>query len=206
MSRGNRFLPVPVVLAMALLASNSSFAFSGCVGAFAETYPASQTDDAFSPNQGCPICHQSSGFNMNAYGENVRTAARAQGMSSACSAADLEPVLAAVEAMHSDGEGNSNIDEITAGTQPGWCVTETPGCANVGTPPLADEFLDPASSAPPANNPPMEDAGGPYSGAAGSTLIQFYGSGSTDPDGDNHTFVWEFGDVNIAIGMMPTHT
>ena len=68
------------------------------------------------------------------------------------------------------------------------------------TPPNAD--LDPTA----ANKPPVADAGGPYSGLAGTTLIQFDGSASKDSDGDSITFEWQFGDGSTATEMMPTHT
>jgi len=43
------------------------------------------------------------------------------------------------------------------------------------------------------NNPPVADAGGPYSALEGSPIM-FNASGSTDPDGDNLTFRWDFTD------------
>jgi PKD repeat protein len=205
MSRGNRYTLVPVVLALALLASSNVFAHSACVDAFAATYPQSQTDDAYGGNLRCPICHQAAGFSFNAYGQSLRSAG-AQGIGGGCAVNDLGPILAAVEAMDSDGEGNSNRAEIDAGTQPGWCVEGSAGCNNAGTPPLPNDVLDPTAPPPPANNPPVANAGGPYTGEAGTTLIQFNGSGSRDADNDPLTFEWEFGDGSTATGMMPTHT
>lgn len=54
------------------------------------------------------------------------------------------------------------------------------------------------------NNPPVAVSGGPYSG--GTNLpIQFNGTGSSDPDGNNLTYAWDFGDGSTGSGATPTH-
>ncbi|HEU4764891.1 MAG TPA: PKD domain-containing protein, partial [Candidatus Eisenbacteria bacterium] len=55
------------------------------------------------------------------------------------------------------------------------------------------------------NHPPVAVAGGPYNGGAGLP-IQFNGTGSSDPDGNNLTYAWDFGDGGTAAGATPTHT
>ena len=54
------------------------------------------------------------------------------------------------------------------------------------------------------NHPPVAVAGGPYSGGTG-LAIQFNGTGSSDPDGNNLTYAWDFGDGSTATGATPTH-
>ncbi len=56
------------------------------------------------------------------------------------------------------------------------------------------------------NLPPSADAGGPYTGAAG-TAVQFDGSGSSDPEGDTLSYSWDFGDDSEpGSGETPSHT
>lgn len=55
------------------------------------------------------------------------------------------------------------------------------------------------------NLPPVADPNGPYSGTVGQ-LVQFDGTGSTDPDGTVVAYDWDFGDGNFGIGPAATHT
>ena len=59
------------------------------------------------------------------------------------------------------------------------------------------------SSTPPTIKPPVANAGGPYTGMAG-TAVSFSGAGSTDPQGEALTYAWNFGDGNTGTGVSPT--
>ncbi|MFL6332500.1 MAG: PKD domain-containing protein [Pyrinomonadaceae bacterium] len=54
------------------------------------------------------------------------------------------------------------------------------------------------------NQPPVADAGGPYSGITGQTTL-FSGAGSFDSDGQLTSYAWSFGDGGTASGVSPTH-
>lgn len=56
-----------------------------------------------------------------------------------------------------------------------------------------------------APQPPVADAGGPYTGVVG-TAVLFDGSGSMDPDGTIAMYQWDFGDSITGAVMNPTHT
>jgi MYXO-CTERM domain-containing protein len=56
-----------------------------------------------------------------------------------------------------------------------------------------------------ANQAPVANAGGTYSGAPGQE-ITFDGSASHDPDGSIVSWAWDFGDGSSGTGVAPKHT
>ena len=194
-----------VMVLAALLASMwapPAHAFPACLSAFSSAFPTSTSNVTQ-----CQLCHVSSGGGSpwNAFGSAIKQA----GIPNVCSS--LSSALAIIQALDSDGEGNSNLTEINLGTQPGWCDPGNPICSNMAfngdgnatgpaTPP-AGVPLDPA----PANQAPMANPGGPYTGQVGVT-IAFNGSLSSDPDGEPLTYAWNFGDGSTGTGVNPTHS
>jgi PKD domain/FlgD Ig-like domain len=56
-----------------------------------------------------------------------------------------------------------------------------------------------------SNRAPVASAGGPYTASTG-TPLDFNGSASADPDGDQLTFNWTYGDGSNGTGPTPVHT
>src|SRR5258706_567043 len=118
-----------VVLAVALdwsAGAKPAQAFQACLNAFIARYPASTSPPPSSNSpltSPCQLCHVSSGggSSWNAYGSSLQQLGTAL-----CSA----PPFATVENLDADGLGGSNLAEINAGTQPGWCDPSKPGCNN----------------------------------------------------------------------------
>ncbi len=72
----------------------------------------------------------------------------------------------------------------------------------------SNEFGDysPSWNTSAANQPPIANPGGPYSGIVAQN-VPFDGSGSFDPDGAIASYSWSFGDGGAGgTGAVPTHT
>ncbi|HBB87134.1 MAG TPA: hypothetical protein DC047_05925 [Blastocatellia bacterium] len=71
----------------------------------------------------------------------------------------------------------------------------------------SNEFRDysPSWSNNVANQPPIANSGGPYSGVIAQN-IAFSASGSFDSDGTISSYAWTFGDGGTGSGVTPTHS
>jgi PKD repeat protein len=87
-------------------------------------------------------------------------------------------------------------------------VYSTPGVYDVSLRVSDGQFVDvdetTATIANPVNASPVAVAGGPYEGITGR-WIQFGAVGSSDPDGDDLVYNWNFGDGNLGTGIVTAH-
>ncbi len=118
-----------------LIANQTSFGFGGFLTTWSGIYPTSTSDDAV----GCATCHVGTGGGnpWNAYGWSVRQAYRGSANFSITTAIQL------VEGNDADGDGSSNLIEITANTLPGWTKGNnnssffSSGAITTGLPPIS---------------------------------------------------------------------
>lgn len=129
-------VPIAVFFAV-LLVPAVALANSDLLDGFAAAYPASASDD----NAGCQLCHGPTTSTWNAYGKAL---------------ADAGLSFAAIEGGQADSDplGATNLQEINAGTQPGWTAgpnntlyNRPSGSVNSTgqNPPAGIGTLDPAS-------------------------------------------------------------
>jgi PKD repeat protein len=160
-------------------------------------YPDSATDDNLSDP--CALCHvsQTKTSQFNAYGRDYR--------SYGYSFTDIESLNS-----NNDSSGASNLDEITANTQPGWTEGANNGIYDINGDSISDNedpaklndgTLDPAAG----NQPPVADVGGPYSGTV-NVAVEFNASNSLDSDGSIASYTWDFGDGENGSGDTVSHT
>jgi PKD repeat protein len=188
-----------LLLLIVFIPTSLVYATSSNFSAWQSIYPNSTSGD----NASCQLCHAASTQDLNPYGRDLCVSG----------AGSINNRILDVESLNSDTDPTSsdNLTEITANTQPGW----TPGnvnptysrnnCQATGVVELPPSFIsgdmDPATT----NQPPVADAGGPYSGTV-NVAMTFDGSASTDSDGSIVSYSWNFGDGNTATGVSPTHT
>jgi PKD repeat protein len=174
-----------------LMSTPPAFGFNGVLSDFNSNYPASSSGD----NASCRLCHgPNSNSTWNEYGWGLR---------------QNEQNFAALEGLPSvniDG-GTTVLEEINASTQPGWTTGANNNLYDSGglitstqTPPTNIGALDPAA----ANQPPVADPNGPYTGVV-DVNVSFDGTGSSDPDGTIASYDWDFGDGNTGTGASPQH-
>ncbi|MEN8167639.1 MAG: PKD domain-containing protein [Pseudomonadota bacterium] len=168
-------LLIPIFTAGALLTTATvAHATNTWLNNWRNIYPSSLSDE----NASCALCHTTidTGGNLNAYGSEVRSS----GITGAAGA-------------DSDGQGDANLVEINADTQPAWSSSAPAGVVGL---------LDPVMVV--INDPPTADPGGPYTASVGEN-IAFDGTNSFDPDGSISSYAWDFGDGGSGNGSTPSH-
>jgi PKD repeat protein len=187
--RSTWFIAAMLAFFASLLTGTYVNANNQVLSAFQSQYPTSSSDN----NAACQLCHGSESSKYNEYGELLRR----NGYN-----------FSAVESVISVNINGTTtmLDEINAGTQPGWTTGANNNLYQGGdlisdtdtAPDTINGDLDP-------NAPPVADAGGEYNGTAG-IAVDFDGSGSSDPDGTIDSYDWDFGDGNTSVGVSPSHT
>ena len=187
-----------LVVAGTLAAASSAYGFNKFTRQWDATYPTSNSDAS-----GCQLCHGASTKQLNVYGAQL------------CweygdvIPADIGPSLRAIEVIDSDQDPSeaTNLEEIGAGTQPGWRVGTNPLFSASTCMIVADDSTVPTNVPQPYDpaDALLAIAGGPYTGSVGIP-VRFDGSGSRSPDGKIEHWDWKFGDGGIGSGEILSYT
>ena len=123
-----RLHPVGWGLALSLAAIGTTHARPPGPMLLCETYPNSPI--CLAGTADCFVCHTQPP-DLNAFGTDIRAALGTPTADDADYIARLASALAAIEALDSDGDGASNLEELLAGTAPGDGAVRPaePGCA-----------------------------------------------------------------------------
>jgi PKD repeat protein len=170
-------------------------AYKGDLRDWQSKYPDSTADNNLS--DGCTLCHADSFKVVNGYGWDY---------------IQYKADFSAIENLNSDGDPNgvTNLEEISANTQPGWTEGANNVIRNFGGSVISNSAIAQAITAGtlnPAvgNQPPVADIGGPYSGTV-NNAVEFNASNSSDSDGSIASFTWNFGDGGSDSGAIVSHT
>ncbi|MEM9081104.1 MAG: hypothetical protein AAGC74_10480 [Verrucomicrobiota bacterium] len=135
-----------VIILTLLLATEAANAFSSYLNTWRSIYPNSASENGVN----CALCHRSTsgGNGWNFYGWAMREERFNNGL-------NISAAILAIENLDSDGNGDSNLDEINADTQPGWTIGNVNthffknGTTTLNQPPPSQGTPDPAAPADP---------------------------------------------------------
>ena len=129
-----------------LMTASAAYSTSGYLSTWRNIYPASTSDNA-----SCELCHGNSTQNINPYGYDMAECNGASG--------SITQRIQAIEGTDSDGQGDSNLTEINASTQPGWTTGAVPVWSRSSCNPAGTNTYPGSGDVDPAAAPEICDNG-----------------------------------------------
>lgn len=204
---GNPLLYVIAIVAMTFIASiDPAQARSSFFTTWDNMYPNSQSDDVLinATGRNCQLCHESSsgGGTWNGYGWDMKVWLD--------SGLTIDQAITAIESTNSDldSAGSTNLEEINAGSQPGWTIGDNliydkNGGSFLVPPPAGVAPLDPVTEVFPdiAITPASVQFGAVTVGNSVTVNVNIANAG--DADLDVNTVVLS-GSADFSIPLLPT--